>query len=678
MRYELVDRGASVSGAPDAALLEEAGGSEVLAQLLRSRGIQTAEQAHSFLHPDVGQLHDPFAFRDMQDAVNLIRDAIASGRTICVHGDYDADGTSASALLKLALTKAGADVMVKIPKRDEDGYGLSMRAVEEMPKDALLITVDCGISNAAEVAAAKERGMDVIVTDHHTCPEEMPGADCVLNPKAPGETYPNENLCGAGVALKLAEAVVGREAAHEYLDLAAFATVADVMPLTGENRALVSLGLEKMKQNPTIGIAALIEHCAQSGKSVQASTVAYELAPAVNAAGRVSSAQFAYDLLSSTGTVKAAMLAKTLHELNVKRQEMQAQVLKEAFDMLSRQGIPDFIVLSSDTWDPGILGPAASRIAEQTGRPAILCARTKDGYVGSGRSAGQINLHDALSSASNLLDKFGGHMQAAGLTVREENLPMLRKTLADYVAARREQIAAKPVAEYDYELPLPADPGLVDTLSALEPFGTGNPVPIALVRDARIENLRSIGRDGQHASFQIRSGPGSIRGVIFGVQSSDVPPRADVLGELQLSGLQSRHGETEMIVRTLSSETREQQYFRKAVEALQRTGGPRRPEVFYRDKKRMGLIYSAFRAAAPGGVPVALPDLHWTAKKKIPDLTREESAFAYVVFRELGLISDQPDGKIQVVINTKKCDLNDSSIYRICGRSAHSGPEGQN
>lgn len=668
MKYKLVDRCGANDALPGAELVEAAGGNELLARMLMSRGVATASEAKRFLHPDASQLHDPFLFRDMARSIELIGDAAAQDRAVYVYGDYDADGTCASAILKLALSDVGIDASVVIPRRTEEGYGLSKHRIAEMDPNGLLITVDCGISNAEEVAFATERGMDVIVTDHHACPVVLPEAACILNPHAPGETYPDPNLCGAGVALKLAEAFAGKDALRKYIDLAAFATVADVVPLIGENRVIAALGLSKMNSNPSVGLGALAALRTHQDTPVTSSTVAFELAPAVNAAGRISTAQIAFDLLSAKSPVVANALARTLSGLNEQRQTKQAAVLDEALAMLSTRGVPDFIVLSSDGWDPGVLGPAASRIAEQTQRPTILCARTRDGYVGSGRSGAGVDLYNALSSAAHLVDKFGGHTEAAGLTVQEANLPALAEALNKYMAPLRNLLSQRPAAEYDYEQALPADPHLIESLSVLEPFGAGNPVPIALIKDAHIEQVRPIGSEKKHTAFQVRAGAGTIRAVLFGVPAGDIPPRGDVLGEIRLSTYGARAGEPEIIVRTLSSETRDQFYFRRAVEVLRSEEGTSNPGLFFRSKNRMRTIYKAFRAVTADGSPLELTELYRRARRIIPDLEKAETAFAYCVFHELGLIADQPNDRIQILINTEKCDLDDSRIYRACGR----------
>lgn len=667
MRYELVDRTAECPDKLDRDLLKEAGGSNLLARILHARGVRTAQQAREFLCPDRSQLHDPFLFRAMEKSAKLVKDAMDTGRPICVHGDYDADGTCASAILAQTLKALQADVRVFIPSRS-DGYGLSRATIETMPADGLLVTVDCGISNMEEVEFAIERGMDVIITDHHTCPKVLPPATAILNPRAPGETYPNRDLCGAGVAFKLAEAVAGQSVSDRFIDLAAFATIADVVQLTGENRALAKLGIEKMNRNPGVGIEALLRLRSNPEEPVTSTTIAFDLAPAINAAGRVSSAKIAYDLLSAPNPAIASLLGQTLAPLNTRRRKLQSIVTEQALEAIEKDGVPDFVLLADESWHPGVLGPAASKLAEQLNRPVILCAGSGEFFVGSGRTVGDLNLHDALLSAQHLTEKFGGHKQAAGVTVRKENLPTLRAALQDYARRHKDTITKTPIAEYDYVLKMPPDPRLAEVLSVLEPFGAGNPMPVALVPDAELRNQRPLGSEGKHAVFTVVSGNDSIRGVMFSTAVDGLPQRADVLGELQISAYGHKAGTPELIVRGLSWETAEDRFFRKAVEALRRSSGPRDPRRFFRDRDRLGQIYRAFMAAAPQGRQITLPELYAQSKRRLSDLTYEETAFAYAVFEELGLIADQPNGRIRIVPGAPKCDLNDSSIYRVCGR----------
>lgn len=674
MRYELINR-ADAEKSVWEPLLDEAGGDELTARLLASRGVKTPEEARRFLYPDETHLLDPLGFEQMEKAAKMVQDAVASKRPIYIHGDYDADGTSGCAILYLALKKMGTEATVIIPSRTGQGYGLSDEAIDGMTDGALLITVDCGISNVSQISQARSRGIDVILTDHHTCPEELPDATCILNPKRPGETYGNPNLCGAAVAWKLAQAVAGRETADEYLDIAAFATIADVVPLVGENRAIAALGLKKMNERPSVGIAALASLRPRPDQKITSEVVSYDLAPAVNAAGRVSSARLAFDLLSAAGSVAASVLAPTLDELNRERRTKQNAVVTQARAMIEKldDGAPDFIVLADRGWDAGVLGPAANRLAEEYRRPAVLLApmspEKPNVYVGSGRSVRGINLYDALAAASYSVEKFGGHAEAAGVTVLEENIAEFAEELLRYMKGQSQVLSAVAEAEFDFEPTLPVGDEVLANIALLEPFGCGNPHPMALFRNVMLENPTALGRNGStNCDFRIRSESGSIRGVLFGQGPDKVPSqRADVVAQLKknLRGLNGAG--TEAIVRHISWETNADKFFRLAAQALRRPGGPKDKTLFFRDRKRMGLIYSAFRAAAPEGMPVTLPQLFALSRAKLPSLGKEETAFAFCVFFELGLIDDAADGKIRIVIKTKNCSLGDSSIYRTCG-----------
>lgn len=676
MKYELIDR---TGDAPvvENDVLEAADGNVLLAKLLSARGISTGEEAKAFLNPDAAQLLDPFGFHDMQKAVDLIKKAITDKRHICIHGDYDADGTSGAAILACALRSMGADPQVIIPDRNGSGYGLSEEALLSVPDGSLLITVDCGIRNVAEVDLAHEHGMDVIISDHHACPDELPAAECIINPKKPGETYGNPNLCGAGVALKMVHALLGSEEALEYVDLAALATIADVVPLLGENRAIAALGIHKMNKNPRAGIAALKSMC-HSSDTVTSSVVAFEMVPIINAAGRMLTANMAYQLLTASRPADgkrgiADVLAATLADQNRIRKEAQASVVKEAEEMLEQDsGFPRFIVVAGKDWPLGVTGPAASRLAEKYRRPTVVLAWNGEAYVGSARTAGNLNLYDALLSAAHLMDKFGGHREAAGLTIREENLGALSAELDAYMVrsemGRIPEYSSLRTCEYDFEPALPIDLTTIETLKRLEPCGCANPHPMALFRHAQIRNARPLGKSGAHASFDIAQDGGSIRGVMFGTSASDAPPLGDVVGELQVSDFGPRRGQVEMVVRVLSAENREEAYLRKAVEALRRPGPPSNTKLFFRDKARMREIYSAFRTCTRGGGITTLHSLYAASSQRLKDLTREEAAFAYAVFSELGLIEDVADGKIKIVTNAKKTALDKSEIYRKCER----------
>ena len=668
MKYELVERTQGETElSPE--LIKAADDNILLARLLAARGITGSTEANEFLHPSVSQLLDPYDFEDMHHAVVLVRSAVESGRTIWVHGDYDADGTSGSAIMSCAIRRIGGDPQVYIPQRTGPGYGLSETALNAMQDGSLLITVDCGIRNVQEIELAQTRGIDVIVTDHHTCPELLPNAACILNPKRTGETYANKHLCGAGVAFKLAQALVGAEAALDLLDLAALATIADVVPLVGENRAIVALGLARMNESPSPGIAALKSVRRNVEEPLTAASVSYEMVPLINAAGRMSSARMAYDLLAASKSGgPTSVLLKTLVNENEKRKKLQAAVLCEAEKALGAMPLfPKFIFLADKNWPIGILGPVAARLAEKYRRPTALFGWHNNAYVGSARSTDGVDLYGVLSASEHLMDKFGGHHDAAGMTVREENLAALNEEVQEHMIRHEDRRApayeALRVATFDFEADLPVSAETMQALAKLEPCGCANPQPLALFRRARIRNVRSLGKTHEHASFEIDKERHRIRGVVFGVPADEVPPLSDIVGELKTSTYAPRRGQVEIIARVLSSEVQEEAYLRLAVRAVRSASTPANPQLFYRDKKRMGDIYSAFRSSAPDGCMVTLLELHRASRSRLQDLTREETAFAYAVFAELGLIDVVADGRIRVVVNVQKTSLNNSEIY---------------
>lgn len=451
-----------------------------IVRLLKMRGIDTAPRLERFLSPG-RHFSDPFALPNMAEAVARIRRALDEGEKIAVFGDYDADGICSVSILYLALTAHGGEVCWYVPEREE-GYGISEAAVEWMAENeqpALILTCDCGVSAVREVELIQDLGMDAVVTDHHELPPQLP--DCpVVNPKL-GEDPDTRNLCGAGVCYKLVEALFGREEAAKFLDLAAVATVADSVELIGENRDIVAAGLKRINEDPRPGLAALMEAAGVSRKAT-AGMLAFTVVPRINAAGRVGEAKRAVGLFSENDPRKIASLVEELNAANAERQQLCEGMMREL------EGSPDFrtrlhdrvLVFYSPAWQSGIIGIVASKLADCYRRPAFIFCDSEEGLIkGSGRSVEGVNLFELLSGLSDLLVRFGGHSQAAGATLRREDLPeFIRRAnlaLPDYAAG--EELC------YDLEIPTSAvDMRLARELAALEPFGVGNRRPQFLVR----------------------------------------------------------------------------------------------------------------------------------------------------------------------------------------------------
>ena len=498
--------------------------------LLMQRGISSCEEAMAFLHPAADQLVDPYLLSGMESAVERIINALRNSERVCVFGDYDVDGVSASSLLSLYLTSLGMDVSVYIPSRHEEGYGLNENAVREIAKEtSLLITVDCGVSCINEVALAEQLGMDVVVTDHHRPGDILP--DCtVVNPLL--NDYPFPGLCGAGVALKLVLAVSaalereqgeistppGWQAASEYVDLAALATVADIVPLTGENRVIVSLGLKKINENPRPGVAALIHAAGLDEKTISAGNIGFQLAPRLNASGRLGDARRAMMLLKAASQAEAAPIAQELEEENTNRRAAEQKIVEEAlakmadYDLLAHR----MIVIVGEGWNSGVIGLAASRLVTRYYYPVILLAE-KDGIcTGSCRSIPGVDIFAALSSCADLFIRFGGHRQAAGLTIELEKVEEMVARLDEYVSSQVSREEYIPGLEYDLELELhEVTEEAVRQMELLQPTGFGNPSPVILSQ-ATVESARAVGREGAHLQMKLSDGMCETSAICFG------------------------------------------------------------------------------------------------------------------------------------------------------------------
>lgn len=487
-----------------------------MAQLLQARGIETREAAEAFLHPSREQILDPLLLHDMAKARDMLLDAVLQKLPVVIYGDYDCDGVCASAILLDTLEKMGADVQPYIPDRHREGYGLNMDAVEKLAQTyKVLVTVDCGITSVQEVALAKENGMQVIVTDHHTVGDALPAADAVVTPHL--GNYPFPGLCGAGVAWKLALALAGHEA-EALMDIAAMATVADMVPLLQENRAIVKLGLEKMEYTRRPGLVTLMQRAGISG-SISAQQVAFQLAPRINACGRMDSAMIALEMLRTRDGARGMELANRAHELNEERKALENAVIDEASAQAAGMDLQKYhaLVVQGDTWNSGVVGLAAGKMAEMYGYPTVALAREGENLVGSARSASDVDIYRALKSCEDLFLRFGGHKQAAGMTLKAENLPAFRERLNDAVKAQLQGLAPRKQVVCDGEMAL-ADVTVegIERLSLMEPFGMGNPSPLFLCRHALALNLRAVGAEGKHLQCTFQQGEHLRKGIFFG------------------------------------------------------------------------------------------------------------------------------------------------------------------
>jgi single-stranded-DNA-specific exonuclease len=510
-------------GAVVRALAEQLQVPATLARLLAQRGYDRVEAAKRFLRPSLGSLSDPLDLPGMREAVEAVVAAVRAGRTVLVHGDYDVDGQCGTALLTRALRAAGATAVPFIPNRMRDGYDLGPAglAAARAAGAGLILTCDCGTTARTTIAEAKAAGIRVVVTDHHL-PGELPAADAIVNPRRGDPEAPWADLCGTGVAFKLVQALVPALGLPEHLplhllDLVALATVADVVPLTAENRVLVRYGLRKLQETRWEGLRALIQVAGLGDKPVRAGHVAFVLGPRLNAAGRIGEAMDGLALLLSDDPADALDRARRLDTQNAQRQELDQRIVQEAVDVIEREVDLDRqygLVLASDTWHPGVIGIVASRVVERYARPAMLVAFEGDLGKGSGRSIPGFDLHAALEACAPHLERYGGHRMAAGVTVRRGSLEgfreafnrVARERLAPEDLVPRRRIDA--VVRLD-ELSL----DLERLLRHLEPCGAGNPTPVFGVTGVAVREARPVGSN--HLRLLLEDAAGRIPAIGF-------------------------------------------------------------------------------------------------------------------------------------------------------------------
>ena len=524
--------------------------------VLVHRGVDSLESARRFLDPAIEDLHDPFRLLDLDAAVERIRRAIDAREPILIHGDYDVDGITSTFLLYSVLRDLGAKVDYRIPHRTRDGYGLSLGAIAEAERRGctLVVTVDCGITALEPVAHAKTRGIDVVIIDHHEVPAVLPEAVAIVNPLRKGCPYPFKSLAGVGVTFKLVEALLrhrgGLDRARDFLDVVALGTIADVVPLVGENRVLARLGLERINEHPRLGLRALIDVSLLAGRRITSGQVAFVLAPRINAAGRMGNAEQGIRLLLARESGEARVCAESLEEDNVRRRQKDEQALLEAAQRVATEcDYPNCasIVLWSETWHPGVIGIVASRLVERFQRPTVLVALDGERGRGSGRSLAGLDLNRMLGRCSDLLEGFGGHAFAAGLTVRRERLPELR--------ARIEAIATEELTS-EHRIPrVPVDADvklgechldLVEWLERLSPHGLDNSEPLFVARGVTVQQSSAVG-GGKHLRLAVRDATGTAEAIGFGlgamsgevgrskvVDLAFVPVRNEWMGETRI------------------------------------------------------------------------------------------------------------------------------------------------
>jgi single-stranded-DNA-specific exonuclease len=524
----------------------------IIGQVLGQRGLDTKEAAQAFLKPELSQLHEPSTLPGITEAAERLVAAARAKEPIVIYGDYDADGITAAAILWQALRLADANVRVYIPHRLEEGYGMNLEAVEKLAAEGtrVLVTVDCGISGVEETARAKALGLQVIITDHHEpTPGHLPPADVLINPKLEGSPYPFRELSGAGIAFKLAWALGQKlserqrvsDPYREFLlaatGLAALGTIADVVPLVGENHVLAAFGLGALARSQLPGIRALVEVAGLSDKPIDSESVGFMVAPRLNAAGRLGHAREAVELLTTAGPEAALAIARELDSQNRRRQELEKTILGEAEAQVAQVYNADrdaAIVLAGAGWHTGVIGIVASRLVERYYRPVVLIGITDGQAQGSARSIPGFHLFNALSACKEHLRTFGGHAMAAGLRLPEANVPAFREAMLAHASSVLGKEELTPRVTVDAEVSV-EELGMdsVRLLERMGPFGSGNPRATLAIREVRIAGLpRRMGKQGEHLSLQFTAGGRARRAIGW-----QMGPLADALGRAKSCGV---------------------------------------------------------------------------------------------------------------------------------------------
>ncbi len=620
----------------------DAGFGPLLSQLMAIRGISSLEDARSLISGGAEQLFDAGLILNMDVAAKRILDAISSGEKVAVFGDYDVDGITATCVVSDYLRSRGLVCFPYIPDRSEEGYGLNQSAVKQLSDKGvtLIITVDCGITAKQEAEFARSLGMDIIITDHHEYSEAAypAAAVAVIDTKQPGDTYPNRYLAGVGVALKLVCAVDGNEAQMiaRYADLVAIGTVADVMPLIGENRYLVKRGLASIDNAPRPGIAAMLRESSMESKKLTASSIGFSLAPRLNAAGRVGTPITAAKLLMTDDPDEAASLASSLCRLNAMRQSIELNIWESAAKALESAPPTGPIVLSGDSWHQGVIGIAASRLSDQYCLPAIMICLNGDIGKGSCRSYGGFNLFEALSACKEHLIGFGGHALAAGLNIKREKIDDFRKALNEYYAAH----APEPVPDVMCDM-LITDPAMlsidnVRSLDRLEPFGNANPKPLMCVSDVLLESLSAVG-SGKHLKMRVKLGSQTFDAIFFSHTAEELGISEGMRVDIAFNpSINDYHGHVS--VQFVVSAVRPHDPYELCSLILSKNRDALRSALKYRPDRNdfvqlwKGIRYGSFRTAK---------DVAGIISQRVPGMSPEKFALCIAVLHEAGLLKGE-------------------------------------
>jgi single-stranded-DNA-specific exonuclease len=524
-------------GAPAEYLRGISGFPPLIAQLFYNRGLGTPAQVASFIAADEHLCADPLRLPDMPQAIARIYRALLSGENIAIYGDFDTDGITATALLVQGLSRLGARVTPYLPHRINEGHGLRTGALERLREQgtSLVITVDCGITGVAEVKKARRLGLDIVITDHHTPLAEIPQAAAVVDPKLHDSDYPFPELAGVGVAFKLMQALfqsLGKEVPLDsFLDLVALGTVADIMPLRGENRYLVKQGLKLLNAMPRLGIREIITQAGLTPGKLDTETISWVIAPRLNTTGRLEHALPSYQLLMTDSAEEASKLSQWLEQKNAERQRLTTTVVADARERILKEGISPILIVGDEDYPTGLIGLAAGRLSEEFYRPAVVIKIGKQLSTGSCRSISEFNIVDALSQCRRLFSNFGGHPKAAGFTLPTRKLPSLKEALLKMATTELAGVDLRPHLDIDAEVRLTELGG--DSLPAMQklaPFGYGNPHPSFLSRRVEVSDCRTMGASGEHLRLKLRQDGVVWDGVAF--QAGDY--RKEVVSPLDI------------------------------------------------------------------------------------------------------------------------------------------------
>ncbi len=661
----------------------------LLSRILVLRGYDTPEKAKRFLSSEATLLHNPFLLKDMDKSVERILKAVGSGEKITVYGDYDVDGVTSVSSLYLYLRDLGANVDYYIPNRLSEGYGINVAAIDELKRSgtSLIITVDTGITAIQETEYMKSVGIDAVITDHHRCQDEIPSAVAVVNPKRPDDAYPFKELAGVGVVFKLLTALeiavqekeffgeYGNGLSPEerckrliasgksnflekicdgYIDLVAIGTIADVMTLTDENRLICGAGLSMIEKRPGMGIDALIDLATDRKNQkfpkkfkINSSFIGYRLAPRINAAGRVADARLGVQLFTCDKREEAERVAATLCELNASRQNEENRISEEAMALAERtHSFSDspVIVLAGDNWHHGVIGIVSSRITEKYNLPSILISVENGIGKGSGRSINGLNISEALEACKDLLEKYGGHDLAAGLTVKAENIDKLRERINEY--ARRHINLEDNEASIEIDCEISSSELTLENaeeLMRLEPCGTGNPQPVFVVRDVTVLSVASIG-GGKHTKITLKTDSGEIDALAFGVSIWEADlERGDVADFVFTLGINEFMGKRNVQIHVIDAGiSGKGDYYKSECEELNRKEkgeGFSAEDGILPDRDDFAVVYRAVKDAAQRGEYVSLYRLHKAVREAGSEMRAAKLKLSLLTLSDVGLIS---------------------------------------